>query len=53
MAATDPVAALYHDLRQKADRTFADCTAVPFSGTPDPTKVFLKDGFDQNLLFLI
>jgi hypothetical protein len=28
------------------DWAFADCAATPFPGTPDPTKVCLKGGFD-------
>lgn len=28
------------------DWAFADCASVPFPGTPDPTKICLKDGFD-------
>ena len=33
------------------DWAFADCRTVPFPGTPDATRVCLKDGFDQNLLY--
>ena len=29
-----------------ADWAFADCTAVPFPGTPDPTKLCVRGGFD-------
>ena len=30
---------------------FADCTKVPFPGTPDPGKVCLKGGFDPQYLY--
>ena len=30
---------------------FADCSKVPFPGTPDPNKVCLKDGFDPAYLY--
>jgi hypothetical protein len=30
---------------------FADCTAVPFPGVPDPTKVCLQGGFDTNHIY--
>lgn len=30
---------------------FADCRTVPFPGTPDPTRICLKDGFNANLLY--
>ncbi len=30
---------------------WADCSSVPFPGTPDPTRICLKDGFDPNLLY--
>ncbi|MEO8367875.1 MAG: alpha/beta hydrolase domain-containing protein [Candidatus Solibacter sp.] len=30
---------------------FADCRTVPFPGTPDPTRVCLKAGFDAALLY--
>src|SRR4030095_623232 len=33
------------------DWAFADCRTVPFPGTPDATRVCLKDGFDPNLLY--
>jgi len=29
-----------------ADWAFADCKSKPFPGTPDPSKICLKDGFD-------
>lgn len=29
-----------------AEWAFADCTGTPFPGTPEPTKICLKDGFD-------
>lgn len=34
-----------------ADWAFADCRTVPFPGTPDPTRVCLKNGFDASLLY--
>ena len=34
-----------------ADWVFADCRTVPFPGTPDPTQVCLKSGFDPALLY--
>jgi hypothetical protein len=30
---------------------FADCRTVAFPGTPDPTRVCLKNGFDPNLAY--
>jgi len=30
---------------------FADCSSTPFPGTPDPTKVCLKNGFDTNHIY--
>jgi hypothetical protein len=30
---------------------FADCRATPFPGTPDPTRLCLKDGFDSVKLY--
>jgi Alpha/beta hydrolase domain len=30
---------------------FADCRTVPFPGTPDPTRVCLKNGFDPSLAY--
>ena len=33
------------------DWAFADCRTVPFPGTPDPTRVCLKGGFDPALLY--
>jgi hypothetical protein len=30
---------------------WADCRTVPFPGTPDPTRICLKNGFDPNLLY--
>ena len=32
-----------------ADFAFADCSATPFPGKPDPTKLCLKGGFDPRL----
>jgi hypothetical protein len=34
-----------------ADWVWADCSKVPFPGTPDPTKVCLKIGFDPTRLY--
>jgi hypothetical protein len=30
---------------------FADCTSVPFPGTPDPAKICAKDGFDPAFFY--
>jgi hypothetical protein len=35
------------------DWAWADCTRVPFPGTPDPTKICLKNGFDPKLLYQV
>jgi hypothetical protein len=34
-----------------SDWAFADCRSVPYPGTPDPTRVCLKNGFDPALLY--
>jgi hypothetical protein len=34
-----------------ADWAFADCRTRPFPGTPDPTRICLKNGFDPDLLY--
>jgi Alpha/beta hydrolase domain len=34
-----------------ADWAFADCSKVPFPGTPDTTKVCLRNGFDATKLY--
>lgn len=34
-----------------SDWAFADCTAAPFPGTPDPHRLCLKDGFDPAYLY--
>ena len=34
-----------------SDWAFADCTSVPFPGTPDPTRICLRNGFDPALLY--
>lgn len=34
-----------------SDWAFADCRTVPFPGTPDPTRICLKGGFDPALLY--
>jgi hypothetical protein len=37
-----------------ADWAFAKCNAeTPFPGTPDPTQICLKNGFDPNLLYQV
>jgi alpha/beta hydrolase family protein len=33
------------------DWAYADCTAVPFPGVPDPQKVCLRNGFDTNHIY--
>ena len=33
------------------DWAFADCRTVAFPGTPDPSSICLKNGFDPNLLY--
>jgi hypothetical protein len=33
------------------DWAFADCAAVPFPGTPDPSKICVKGGFDPAFLY--
>ena len=33
------------------DWAWADCSTVPFPGTPDPTRVCLRNGFNSNLLY--
>ena len=33
------------------DWTWADCRTVPFPGTPDPTRVCLRTGFDSTKLY--
>ncbi len=33
------------------DWAWADCSTVPFPGTPDPTRICLKNGFNPNLLY--
>ncbi len=35
----------------RAAWAFANCTAVPFPGTPDPTRLCLQDGFDPARLY--
>jgi len=35
----------------KSDYAFADCRTVAFPGTPDPTRLCLKNGFDPTLLY--
>ncbi len=34
-----------------SDWAWADCSTVPFPGTPDPTRICLKNGFNSNLLY--
>ena len=33
------------------DWAWADCTSTPFPGTPDPTHICLKNGFNPDLLY--
>ena len=33
------------------DWAFADCRTAPFPGTPDPTRICVKDGFDSGRLY--
>ena len=33
------------------DWAFADCSATPFPGTPDPNRVCVKGGFDPSLIY--
>lgn len=33
------------------DWAWADCRTTPFPGTPDPTRICLKNGFDPSLLY--
>ena len=35
----------------RGDWAFADCRTTPFPGTPDPTRLCLKDGFDPEKLY--
>jgi hypothetical protein len=34
-----------------SDWAFADCTSVPFPGTPDPNRICLRNGFNPALLY--
>ncbi|MFZ3238013.1 MAG: alpha/beta hydrolase domain-containing protein [Stellaceae bacterium] len=34
-----------------SDWAWADCRTVPFPGTPDPTRICLKNGFNSSLLY--
>jgi len=34
-----------------SDWAWADCTTTPFPGTPDPTRICLKNGFNSDLLY--
>ena len=34
-----------------SDWAWADCTQTPFPGTPDPTKICMKNGFDPAFLY--
>jgi len=36
---------------RSSDWAFADCSAVPFPGTPEPDKICLKNGFDPAYLY--
>jgi hypothetical protein len=33
------------------DWAWADCSTVPFPGTPDPTRICLRNGFNSDLLY--
>jgi hypothetical protein len=33
------------------DWAWADCSVAPFPGTPDPTRICLRNGFNSNLLY--
>ena len=35
------------------DWAFADCRTVPFPGTPDPTRVCLRNGFDPTRIYTV
>jgi hypothetical protein len=35
------------------DWTFGDCTATPFPGNPDPTKISLRGGFDPTHTYVL
>jgi hypothetical protein len=34
-----------------ADWAFADCSAAPFPGTPDPSRICVRNGFDPALVY--
>jgi alpha/beta hydrolase family protein len=34
-----------------ADWAWADCSTVPFPGTPDPTRICVRNGFNSDLLY--
>jgi hypothetical protein len=36
---------------RRGDWAFADCRTVPFPGTPDPTRLCVRDGFDAATLY--
>ena len=36
-----------------SDWAWADCRSTPFPGTPDPTRICLKNGFDPSLLYYV
>jgi hypothetical protein len=52
-AASETPAGIKGGVREIAgpDFAFADCRTVPFPGTPDPTRICLKNGFDPALLY--
>ena len=33
------------------DWAFADCRSIPFPGTPDPTRICLRNGFDSSRMY--
>jgi len=48
---TAPSVSALNPLPPSSDWAWADCRTTPFPGTPDPTRICLKDGFDSNLLY--
>jgi hypothetical protein len=51
---TSETYAATHDTSQtvpRADWAFANCESTPFPGTPDPTRICLKDGFRADRIY--
>jgi len=51
---TSETYAATHDASQtvpRADWAFGNCESVPFPGTPDPTRICLKDGFRADRIY--